>query len=143
MRGRIISVLGGLYIAFALLTAYSALDTSTESVQRNSDQRVQLDEAQSLIRDNQRLVIPNKEAFEIQVWTSRSCAPCQRFKKNEVPKLLEAELNVAIHDVNLKKPPKLVRFLPTIIVYKDGSVVKVFVGYTTAESIMHFMANCE
>lgn len=147
MKGKTLTLLGFLYVCYAVLTAYAALDRLEASYPpRTVTGQVHKRGLQQVDRDRRPMDLVNEEAFvgirdeyRIIVWEKEGCHWCEKFSKRELPKLKQAGTRVTIKWHGKDKPEEgqeAVRYFPTIRVYRKNILVKEFVGYTKAEDIL-------
>lgn len=144
---RLLTVLGFLYVSYALITAYSALarieahaspvicgeDVVKRGYSEDDRPRSPLD----LV--NEETFVTITDEYKIVLWVSDDCVPCHKFRENELGKLKKAGTYVQVRNADEEEPEKgqkEVVSVPTIRVYRGKILVKEFVGYTSATDIM-------
>ena len=80
---------------------------------------------------------PEEDGCYLVVFTTRNCAPCQRFKRDELPILQRAGHKVAIVDIDDHDQYGVSR-VPTfwIVDRRTKTTVRKFVGYVRAETLL-------
>jgi len=132
------------YVCFAIFAAYSALaptqDTTPVYV---SDRVVMVEAGQTLLHSSQvdgpdqnGLVQRALDGFTIHYYGASWCEPCAKFKAKEIPALREAGAKVLVFDIDVDRPPRRIRAVPTLIIFKSGKLVSVIVGYKTCDEIV-------
>lgn len=128
---RFLQVASTLYVAFAILAAYTAVAPTEKATANSSDQQATMVTLAQSVRDYQRLDFTDtatarsvKSKYEIRVWSSNWCGACKTYKRREVPALLKAGYKVKVLDYDTENPPEEIRMLPTIQLVFNGRVLK-------------------
>lgn len=144
---RLLTVLGFLYVSYAILTAYSAL-ARIEATHQTCTYAADVPERGFPLRTSDRspmdlvdeeTFITIRDEYKIVLWVSKDCVPCHKFREHELGKLKKSGTYVQIKDTDEEEPEKgqkEVVSVPTIRVYRGKILVKEFVGYTSADDIM-------
>ena len=141
---RLFTILGCLYVIFALTTAHVAMAPTQASLTRDAGPWVHADKTELVVLNNQRLPgladeANGRERYKVVVWTIPGCSPCKRFKTEEVPALVSAGVEVEIINASVIKPDdSKIRSFPTIIVYHDGKEIA-REQITTAKKLLALM----
>ena len=77
---------------------------------------------------------PKPSKPEIIIFTSKSCPPCERWKRCEMQKFLDADWKVVIVDEKDHSHPRT----PTFLITKDGRTIE-RVGYFTFEQLQEVL----
>lgn len=142
---RAFTIIGFLYVSFAILTAYAALDRLKASPEEHILYGADAREVQPTPRDWQPMDYVDtptyanvKGEYRVEVWvrTGPPCHWCIKWKRKELPKLKKAQVAVKIRDGSLEEPPKDLKTYPTIKVYRRSKCIRTFNGYTKAEKIL-------
>lgn len=149
LRNKIITTLGFLYVAYAILTAYSALGRFEETHTPNTFAgQVQPRDLKQVSGNHQPMDLVDEETFvsvrgqyRVIIWHTDSCIWCERFEKYELPKLEKEGTAIEIKGPTDKpeKGQKKVKIYPTIRVYRGKILIKEFEGYTDADKILNAM----
>lgn len=139
---RTFTIIGFLYVTYAILTAYAALDRLQANPPEDPALWHDAREVQPTPRDWQPMDFVDtptyanvKEEYRIEAWTIPGCHWCDKWKRKELPKLKKAGVIVKIRDATKEKKPKDVRSFPTFKVYRRTKCIKTYVGYTKSENL--------
>lgn len=147
MKGKLLTLLGFLYVSYAIATAHQALarfeaadpvNVIAGEVHKRQFQGTPSNRRPMDFVDEETYVGIRGE-YRVVLWEKNNCHWCTKFKRNELPTLREADVKVEIKTYGKDKPEegqKPVRLFPTIRVYRGNILVKEFVGYTDADEIL-------
>lgn len=146
MKARLFTIFGFLYVIFAFTTAYSALAPTETSVTNCSTSRVEVERLERAIFNSESVdfvdetvnIDVSKEFF-IRIWVSDNCRYCEKFKKTELPKLKKAGIGYTILNASKIRPPKDIKYTPTFKVYRRDKLLKTYVGYVKAETLINLV----
>jgi hypothetical protein len=145
MKKRYLNVAAAAYIVFAILVAHTSLASIETMAQANTHQRDVVGAAPDPVPNYQRLdfthsvsVDKTLKYYEVRVWTANWCSGCQKWKREQYPKLKKAKIKVKFVDCDKKPPPKDVKSIPTIQILYKGKVIRTKV-YWKADDILKFL----
>jgi len=139
MKTRYLNVAATIYIAFAIITAHSALAPAQATFASNTDRGSQVVLVDEAVRDHQRLDDSHKKArdpradYTVEVWSSPWCSGCKTYKAEEVPTLLKLGYTVNIKDYQKGERPDEVTQLPTVALLYKGKPLKYVIYWKAAD----------
>ena len=147
MKGKLITLLGFIYVTYALATAYAALDRiettpppsaiSGEAQPRGHHEVHQSWRPMDFV--DQETFADVRGRYRIVIWKKSGCYWCDKFEKREVPKLKKSGTPLETKWYGEDKPEEgqaKVKYFPTIRIYNGKILVKEFRGYTKADEIL-------
>lgn len=147
MKGKLLTILGFIYVTYALATAYAALDRiQTSSPQGTVTQEAQPRGYHEVYQSRGPMDLVDEKTFadvtdryRIIIWKKSRCYWCDKFEKREVPKLKKSGTPIETKWYGKDEPEegqaKVKRF-PTVRIYSGKILVKEFRGYTKADEIL-------
>ena len=146
MKARLFTIFGFLYVIFAFTTAYSALAPTETSVTNCSTSRVEVERLERTLFNSEPLDFVDEtvnidvsKEYSIDIWVGNDCRYCEKFKKTELPKLKKAGIRYKILNTSKIRPPKDLKYIPTFKVYRGDKLMKTYVGYVKAETLIRFI----
>lgn len=149
MKRRLIHGFFTAYVLFAVFTAYSAVAENQIPVVYGPHQETKVGAPEQIVRHSKRLDVPDtqnnradnqKRYYKIRVWTAEWCAPCKRYKREEIPALLKFGYQVEVLDYDEDDPPETVKSVPTVMLYYKGDLV-ISRTYWRANDVNQFIEN--
>lgn len=138
MKKRVINVAATCYIVFAIFCAYTYNHTSATTVASDQDQGSIVVTADGSACLGSQMV--RSANTKLVVWSTPNCYGCRTFKRNQVPKLIEAGLYIETIDASTTPPTDTsITAYPTIILYEGEEEIGRWVGDTPAETILAFV----
>jgi len=142
MKWRILSCCGVLYVCFSILTAYEALGRFQAGLDKDRVSRVEYQGVPRADGYSQPLdhfdatTVDVSDEYFIEIWSSTTCEPCERFLERELPRLQKTGLRYKVFNIEMFPQPDGLKVTPTIKIYRGSILVKQFDGMTTLEKIL-------
>jgi len=145
MKRRSLEIAGAVYVAFALLTAHSALAPTQAALALGPNQGHVVSSVEVPVVDSQRLYKSDtsaedpkprtdKSCYTVTIWSAGWCRKCPAYKARVKPALLKLGYTVVVKDwdKDAKERPQL-RAVPAIVVHYKGEMIYLKVAATVAE----------
>ena len=135
---KFLTVTGALYVCFAILAAASYTREGTSAVADGKDTGANVVKTSGCTMPPPGVVrAAYSETARVVVWTTPGCYGCEVFKRDGVPKLIEAGILVEIIDATVTPPTdKTIKTFPTIIAYDDGVELQRWIGAAPVSDIL-------
>lgn len=139
-------IFGWVYVAYALLSAYVALDTLQAADPGYVTKRSYHETFTSLDGFGKRVDQPDEGTvvdisteYFIEIWVTDDCQYCDQFEERELPKIKKAGVRYKVFNTAMFPPPDEMKSAPCIRVFRQDMLIKQFNGFVKADKVLELL----